>query len=53
MSYINFFLMGDNLYIFKKSKMLADPELADPTTGSVNVIYPSALKFTIGANFGF
>jgi hypothetical protein len=53
MSYLRFFLMGDNLYIFSKSKMLADPEFADPTTGSVNVVYPSSIKFTLGANFGF
>ena len=52
MNFLNFFVMGDNLYTFKKSKTLADPELADPTTGSVNVVYPSSLKLTFGLNFG-
>lgn len=53
MSFLNFFVMGDNLHIFKKSATIADPELADGTTGSVNVVYPSSLKVTLGVNFGF
>ena len=52
MSRLNFYVMGDNIHIFKKSQTIKDPELADPTSGSVNVIYPSSLKFTVGVNFG-
>jgi hypothetical protein len=51
MKRVNVYGMADNVHIFKKSKTIADPELADPTTGSVNVVYPSSLKFTIGVNF--
>lgn len=46
---INVYMMGENLFILKKSKTIADPELVDPTTGSSNVGYPSALKLTLGA----
>jgi hypothetical protein len=42
--------MGDNLAIWKKAKDIADPELVDATTGSSNVIYPTAAKYTLGLN---
>ena len=48
---VNIYGMADNVLIFKKSKLIADPELVDPTTGSSNVIYPTAAKFTLGLNF--
>jgi TonB-linked SusC/RagA family outer membrane protein len=48
---INVYTMLDNVHIFKKSKTIADPELVEPTTGSSNIVYPSALKITLGANF--
>ncbi|WP_184545599.1 SusC/RagA family TonB-linked outer membrane protein [Mucilaginibacter sp. FT3.2] len=47
---VNVYLMGDNLAIWKKAKDIADPELVDPTTGSSNVIYPTAAKYTLGLN---
>jgi len=47
---VNVYIMGDNLAIWKKAKDIADPELVDPTTGSSNVIYPTAAKFTLGFN---
>ncbi|WPQ65241.1 SusC/RagA family TonB-linked outer membrane protein [Chitinophaga sancti] len=40
--------MGENLVTFKKAATIPDPELVDPTTGSSNIAYPSALKFTLG-----
>lgn len=46
--FINVYGMAENLFMLKKSKMIPDPELVDPTTGSANVVYPSALKFTFG-----
>jgi TonB-dependent starch-binding outer membrane protein SusC len=30
--------------------VIPDPELVDPTTGSANVVYPTALKITVGLN---
>ncbi|SDS13091.1 TonB-linked outer membrane protein, SusC/RagA family [Mucilaginibacter mallensis] len=53
MKRLNVYLMGENLWMWKKSKDLADPELADPTTGLVNVVYPTAAKFTLGVNIDF
>jgi TonB-linked SusC/RagA family outer membrane protein len=47
---MNVYGMLDNVYTFKKSKVIPDPELVDPTTGSANVVYPTALKFTLGLN---
>ena len=47
---LNIYGMGSNLAIWKKAKDIADPELVDPTTGSSNVIYPTAAKYTIGIN---
>ncbi len=52
LSFVKVFAVADNVYIFKKSKSIADPELANPTTGSVNVGYPSSLKLTFGINVG-
>ncbi|EHQ30645.1 LOW QUALITY PROTEIN: TonB-dependent receptor plug [Mucilaginibacter paludis DSM 18603] len=49
----NIYGMGDNLLMWKKAKDIADPELVDPTTGSSNVIYPTAVKYTLGVNIGF
>jgi hypothetical protein len=48
LKYVNIYGMGENLFMWKKSKLIPDPELVDPTTGSANVVYPSALKFTFG-----
>jgi TonB-linked SusC/RagA family outer membrane protein len=45
---LNVYGMAENLFIFKQAKDIPDPELYDPTTGSVNIIYPTGLKFTIG-----
>lgn len=45
---LNVYGMAENLHIFKQAKDIPDPELYDPTTGSVNIIYPSGLKFTLG-----
>ncbi|EHQ26541.1 SusC/RagA family TonB-linked outer membrane protein [Mucilaginibacter paludis] len=53
MTRFNLYVMGDNLAMWKKAKSIADPELVDPTTGSANVIYPTAAKFTLGLNIGF
>jgi hypothetical protein len=50
---VNIYGMAENLYTFKKSKVIPDPELVDPTTGSANVVYPTALKFTLGFNLEF
>lgn len=47
---LNVYGMVDNVYTFKKTKVIPDPELVDPTTGSANVVYPTALKFTLGLN---
>ncbi|WPV01780.1 SusC/RagA family TonB-linked outer membrane protein [Mucilaginibacter sp. cycad4] len=47
---VNVYVMGDNLAIWKKAKDIADPELVDATTGSSNVIYPTAAKYTLGLN---
>ncbi|GGH09052.1 SusC/RagA family TonB-linked outer membrane protein [Mucilaginibacter phyllosphaerae] len=47
---VNVYVLGDNLAIWKKAKDIADPELVDPTTGSSNVIYPTAAKYTLGFN---
>jgi TonB-dependent starch-binding outer membrane protein SusC len=47
---LNIYGMVDNVYTFKKTKVIPDPELVDPTTGSANVVYPTALKFTLGVN---
>lgn len=47
---LNVYGMVDNVYTFKKTKVIPDPELVDPTTGSANVVYPTALKFTLGVN---
>jgi TonB-linked SusC/RagA family outer membrane protein len=49
----NVYTMAQNLLTFKKSKVIPDPELVDPTTGSANVVYPTALKFTFGFNVEF
>jgi len=46
--FINVYGMAENLLILKKAKTIADPELVDPTTGTSNVGYPSALKLTVG-----
>ena len=46
---VNIYGMSENLLTWKASKVVPDPELVDPTTGSANVVYPSALKFTFGA----
>jgi TonB-linked SusC/RagA family outer membrane protein len=48
LKFINVYGMAENLLVLKKSKTIADPELVDPTTGTSNVGYPSALKFTAG-----
>ena len=40
--------VGENLWMWKAAKNIADPELYDPTTGSTNIIYPTAKKFTFG-----
>ena len=40
--------MAENLFMLKRSKTIADPELVDPTTGTSNVGYPSAIKLTVG-----
>jgi hypothetical protein len=48
LKFINVYGMAENLLTLKKSKTIADPELVDPTTGTSNVVYPSALKFTMG-----
>jgi TonB-linked SusC/RagA family outer membrane protein len=53
LKYINVYAMGENLFMWKKSKLIPDPELVDPTTGSANVVYPSALKFTAGFRVEF
>ena len=53
LKYINVYGMGENLFMWKKSKLIPDPELVDPTTGSANVVYPSALKFTVGCRVEF
>lgn len=45
---ISVYGMAENLYTLKAAKDIPDPELYDPTTGSVNIIYPTSLKFTIG-----
>ncbi|TDW96050.1 SusC/RagA family TonB-linked outer membrane protein [Dinghuibacter silviterrae] len=45
---LNVYGMAENLHIFKQAKDIPDPELYDPTTGSVNIIYPTGLKFTFG-----
>lgn len=50
---VNVYGMAENLYTFKKSKVIPDPELVDPTTGSANVVYPTAVKFTLGFNLEF
>ena len=47
---LNIYGMADNVHTFKKTKVIPDPELVDPTTGSANVVYPTALKFTLGLN---
>src|SRR6186713_2345441 len=36
---VNVYAMAQNLYIWKKANV-PDPELYDPTTGSVNTVYP-------------
>jgi len=48
MRFVNVYGMAENLMTWKKSKTVPDPELVDPTTGTSNVVYPSALKFTLG-----
>ena len=50
---LNIYGMADNVHTWKKSKVIPDPELVDPTTGSANVVYPTALKITLGVNFEF
>jgi TonB-dependent starch-binding outer membrane protein SusC len=47
---LNVYGMVDNAFTFKRTKVIPDPELVDPTTGSANVVYPTALKFTLGLN---
>lgn len=47
---LNVFGMAENLHTFKQAKDIPDPELYDPTTGSVNSVYPTSLKFTFGLN---
>ena len=44
---------AENLFIIKQAKDIADPELYNETTGSVNIVYPTALKFTFGLQLGF
>ncbi|HLZ89154.1 MAG TPA: SusC/RagA family TonB-linked outer membrane protein [Puia sp.] len=53
MRFINVYGMAENLLMLKKSKMIPDPELVDPTTGTANVVYPSALKLTAGFRVEF
>lgn len=53
LKFINVYGMAENLLTLKKSKMIPDPELVDPTTGTANVVYPSALKFTMGFRVEF
>lgn len=53
MKRLNVYGMAENLFMFKRSKIVPDPELVDPTTGSANVVYPSTLKFTLGLNVEF
>jgi TonB-linked SusC/RagA family outer membrane protein len=53
LKFINVYGMAENLFMLKKSKMIPDPELVDPTTGTANVVYPSALKFTMGFRVEF
>lgn len=49
----NVYAMGENLWMWKQSKDIADPELYDPTTGSVNIIYPTVKKYTLGLQVRF
>jgi TonB-linked SusC/RagA family outer membrane protein len=44
------YIMADNVAMWKAAKSIADPELANPTTGSVNVVYPLGIKYTLGLN---
>jgi TonB-linked SusC/RagA family outer membrane protein len=53
MRFINVYGMAENVFMLKKSKMIPDPELVDPTTGTANVVYPSALKLTVGFRVEF
>ncbi|HEU4902086.1 MAG TPA: SusC/RagA family TonB-linked outer membrane protein, partial [Flavisolibacter sp.] len=53
MKRLNVYGMAENLFTFKRSKVVPDPELVDPTTGSANVVYPSTLKLTLGLNLEF
>lgn len=46
--FTNVYGMAENVFMWKKSKLIPDPELADPTTGTLNVVYPSAIKITVG-----
>ncbi|GGB20617.1 SusC/RagA family TonB-linked outer membrane protein [Puia dinghuensis] len=50
---VQFYGMAENLFMLKQAKNIADPELYDPTTGSVNIVYPTSLKFTFGLNLLF
>lgn len=50
---LQLYVVGDNLHIWKQSKDIADPEQYEPTTGSVNIVYPTALKFTFGLQAAF
>ena len=47
---LNVYALAENLLTLKKSKVVPDPELVDPTTGTANVVYPSSLKMTLGLN---
>lgn len=53
MKFINVYGMAENLWMWKASKIVPDPELVDPTTGSANAVYPSSLKFTLGIRTEF
>ena len=53
MKFINVYGMAENLLMWKASKIVPDPELVDPTTGSANVVYPTSLKFTFGIRTEF
>ncbi|HVU54990.1 MAG TPA: SusC/RagA family TonB-linked outer membrane protein [Puia sp.] len=44
---LNVYTLWENLHIWKSSGV-PDPELYDPTTGSSNTVYPTALKVTFG-----
>jgi len=53
LKFFNVYGMLENLLTWKASKVVPDPELVDPTTGSANVVYPTALKLTFGIRTEF